>query len=520
MNEVTRRNFMKAAGATAGFAVATGYNPLSYAKNSGAVRVGCIGTGGQGNFHLKDGIWGTEDIEVVAVADIYAPHQKGGMLNAWIANAMVTVPEGSKPNAEQMDKLKAVTKPTPYYDYKEMIEKEQLDAVIISTGLTHHYEPTMYALDKGLYVFCEKTMCYEIEHARDIVKKANEKGLFVQVGHQRRYNPNYNLAMKRFREEDWLGRINHMEMQWHRNNAGRRVVNTDYVYNEMEAKFITTDIEHHLNWRIYDELSGGLCTELLTHSVDVANWFAGTLPKKVYASGGIDYWRDGRTCADNISVIYDYEVGRSNGNFVSIDGRNDYQQIREINKPYTIRCFYSSILANAKNGASETFMGDRGAVELTEASGCYFTQEPWAKKLTDEEKAQALKDAAAIAEAVKNMTKEEAEAYKVTNSKSRLEGNDALKGVKFAAEGSETTADVHQFRAFAQCIKSKTRPRTNEMVGLGATIVSLAALKAIKEGVTVDIDPAWSTFDFEAPSAIDYDTEVKAIEVVEEPAKA
>jgi hypothetical protein len=165
-------------------------------------------------------------------------------------------------------------------------------------------------------------------------------------------------------------------------------------------------------------------------------------------------------------------------------------------------------------------MGDKGAVELTEASGCYFTQEPWAKKLTDEEKAKALEEAAAIAEAVKSMSKEEAEAYKVTNSKSRLEGNDALKGVWFAAEGNETTADVHQFRAFAQCIKSKTRPRTNEMVGLGATIVSLAALKAIKEGVTVDIDPAWSTFDFEAPSAIDYDTEVKAIENVEEPAKA
>lgn len=58
-----------------------------------------------------------------------------------------------------MEKLKAVTKPTAYYDYKEMIEKEQLDAVIISTGLTHHYEPTMYALDKGLYVFCGKRRC-------------------------------------------------------------------------------------------------------------------------------------------------------------------------------------------------------------------------------------------------------------------------------------------------------------------------------------------------------------------------
>lgn len=152
-------------------------------------------------------------------------------------------------------------------------------------------------------------MCYEIEHARDIVSKANEKGLFVQVGHQRRYNPNYNLAMKRFREEDWLGRINHMEMQWHRNNAGRRVVNTDYVYNEMEAKFITTDIEHHLNWRIYDELSGGLCTDSSPTPLTWRTGLPAPCPKKVYASGGIDYWRDGRTCADNISVIHDLRSG-------------------------------------------------------------------------------------------------------------------------------------------------------------------------------------------------------------------
>lgn len=519
MNEVTRRNFMKAAGATAGVAIATGYNPLSYAQNE-KVRVGCIGTGGQGSFHLLDGIWGTEEIDVVAVADVYTAHQKGGFLNAWMANAQVVVEPGKRPNAEQLAKLNAVAKPNKYYDYKEMIAKENLDAVIIATGIVHHYEPMMYALDQGLYVFCEKTMCFDIEDARNVVKKAHEKGKFVQVGHQRRYNPNYNLAMKRFIEEDWLGRVNHMEMQWHRNNAGRRPVDNSYEFDENEKQFIHTDLEHHLNWRLYGDLSGGLCTELLTHSVDIANWFCGAMPTKVYASGGIDYWRDGRTVADNISVIYDYEVSRSRGTFVNIDGRNDYQDVFQINKPYTIRCFYSSILANAKKGASETIMGDRGALELTEASGCYYTLEPWAKKLTDEEKAAALARVEEINKITKDMSKEDAEAYKITHSLSRLEGNDAKVGVPFAAEGAETTADVYQFRAFAQHIKDGTTPRTNEMVGLGATIVSLSAMKAIREGVTVDIDPAWFEFDFEAPSAVEYDTNIAAIELPQEEAKA
>ncbi|MBX3178177.1 MAG: Gfo/Idh/MocA family oxidoreductase [Candidatus Hydrogenedentes bacterium] len=513
MNEVTRRNFMKAAGATAGFAIATGYNPLSYGQTD-KVRVGCIGTGGQGNFHLQDGIWGTDDIEVVAVCDVYEPHQRGGVLNGWIANAQIVI-EGGRPTAEQRETLKGFKRPTPYYDYKEMIEKENLDAVIISTGLAEHYEPTMYALDQGLYVFCEKTMCFDIEEGRNVVKKAHEKGKWVQVGHQRRYNPNYNLAMKRFLEEGWLGRVNHMEMQWHRNNAGRRVVDNSYEFNEMEKKFIKTDLERHLNWRLYEDLSGGLSTELLTHSVDIANWFCGCVPNKVYASGGIDYWRDGRTCADNISVLYDYNISRSRGTFVSIDGRNEYQNVFEINKPYTVRCFYSCILANAKKGASEMIMGDKGAIEMTEDRGCWFTQEPWAKPLTEEQKEEIRQRLEAFNEATKDMSAQEKEAYKLTNAITRLESNEGNAGELFAAEGSETTADVHQFRAFTHHIKNGGRPRTNEMVGLGSTIVSMAAVKAIRDGVTVDIDPAWFEFDFDEPSAIEYDTDAKPIQVTQ-----
>ncbi len=512
MNRVTRRRFIQAAGATAGVAIATGYDPRAYAKNEQKVRVGCIGTGGQGNFHLGDGIWGTDEIDVVAVADVYEPHQKSGVLHAKLANAQMVL-EGGKPTAEQRAILDKLPTPTAYYDYQEMIAQENLDAVVICTGLTHHYAPTMYALEQGLYVFCEKTLCYTIDEARDIVKKAHEKGRFVQVGHQRRYHPNYNLAMKRFLEEGWLGRINHIEMQWHRNAAGRRVIDPDYRFNEHERKFITTDLEHHLNWRLYEELSGGLFTELLTHSVDMANWFCGTLPTRVQCSAGTDYWRDGRTVADNISVTYDYTIKRSTGNFVPISSRNDYQDFKAINKPYTVRCMYSSILGNAKKGASELFLGDEGALELTEAHGCWFTQEPWARTLTPEEKKEKMAILAEFAELTKGMSIAEREAFKVTFGLSRKLSNAANEGAtQFFAEGCEETADVHQFRAFAHHIKNGGTPRANEMVGLGATIVSVSALKAAKTGTPVDIDPAWMEFDFDTPSATDYDQEATAIE--------
>ena len=80
MDGFSRRDFIRTAGAATGVAIATGYDPLAYAKNDKRIRIGCIGTGGQGSFHLGDGIWDCDEIEVVAVADVYKHHQKGGIL--------------------------------------------------------------------------------------------------------------------------------------------------------------------------------------------------------------------------------------------------------------------------------------------------------------------------------------------------------------------------------------------------------------------------------------------------------
>ena len=53
--------------------------------------------------------------------------------------------------------------------------------------------------------------------------------------------------------------------------------------------------------------------ELGSHQMDVANWFLGTHPKRVFASGGIEYFRDGREVYDNISCLYEYELKDAKG---------------------------------------------------------------------------------------------------------------------------------------------------------------------------------------------------------------
>ena len=90
---VTRRNFMKTAGIATGVAIAAGRAPFSYAQNE-KVRVGCIGTGGQGSYHIRDGLMGAKDIEIVAVCDVYAPHQRLGQQLAQLSNAGIELQPG------------------------------------------------------------------------------------------------------------------------------------------------------------------------------------------------------------------------------------------------------------------------------------------------------------------------------------------------------------------------------------------------------------------------------------------
>ena len=458
-SSVSRRGFIQAAGATAGFAIAAGYSPLSYAQND-KVRVGCIGTGGQGTFHIRDGLKGTPDILITAVCDVFTPHQRESVKYAQISNS------GHTPQA--------------YYDYREMLEKEDLDAVVIATPLKTHFPITMDCLDAGKYVFCEKTLVDNFEDGRTLITKCHDLNRWVQVGHQRRYNPKYNMAMGFTYDNSSIGRITHLTAQWHRNHYWRRVIPSDYQFSDIEKKYIKTDLEHHLNWRIYQETSLGLFTELATHQTDVANWFMKKLPARVHTFAGLDYWRDGRTVDDNILLTYEYDQKPGDPGFIPIDARSTFQKMNQINRAYTVRFSYSSILANAKRGASELIQGDRGSFELTE------------------------KECRMYGEDVVVQTGEE-ESIIVDIGGTRYPKGTLFEGIELLSDIVLETADVYQFRAFADCIRNGSVPRSNQMVGFTTAITAIAAVQSRNEGRIVEIDPAVHTFDFPVPSFYDYD---------------
>ncbi len=476
MSDLTRRNFIKTAGTTAGVAIAAGWSPTSYAANE-KVRVGLIGSGGQGRVHLEHGLGLAENIEVAAIADV----RFDSLARGWKL-------------ASGEDEFKKHL----YYDYREMLDKEELDAVAVVTPYKTHYDIVMDCLDAGKYVFCEKTMAHEVDLCRDIVKKCHDTGKFVQVGHQRRYNAEYNHALKEM-INGRIGRVNYIEAQWHRNADWRLPIPKQGFKFGKEAQAIFPSEDHLVNWRIYDQFSAGLMSELATHHLDVVNWMLGTMPSRVIGSGGIDYWRDGRDTYDNVNLTYEYDLSRSKHGFIPIDSRTMKQDVMQINKPYTVRVNWSGTLQNRRKGASMMLSGDKGTFELRERGGlgpkgCVWHDEGEQWYLDDEG----------------NKITDEAEIY-LRDSQGRSPEKVLIvaDSIPFENEMDPSAFEKHsltvEMEMFANHIQKGGVPRTNQMCGLMAAIDDIAGLEAMKTGQTVEIKPEWCEFDFETPDPYMYE---------------
>jgi len=496
---------MKSSGATAGVVLATGATPPPQEKKEDKIRVGMIGTGGRGNYLLGEGIWQSDDLEIVAVADVYKPHQKGGSLQGWLANAQISLTRG-RPTPEQREKLRSVIRPACYYDFREMLATETLDTVIIATPPHTHHEIVLACLDAGKHVFVETPLATTIDDGRAIVEKAHEAGRIVQVGHQRRYHPNYNLAMKRFREEGVLGRLSEIMCRKSQILSGRRSLPKGYEFNDLERKFIATDLEHHLNWRLYTDPSGGPSLDQLPQSMDVANWFTGGIPAKVYATGGVDYWRDGRSSPDNMSALFEYQLAPRQA-----PSRGDLTVESDAPAPYTLRCSYSLNLTNTDLGRFERLSGTHASLKLDVQGDCLLEHEivrsGFRGRDTKQHKGETLNKYEKTRGPLSDAERRELVATGGSSNPYAL-----IPTAPLNADGSEESPEVHQFRAFADHIRNGGTPRANAMVGLAAVIAGASARKSYETGNPVDIDPAWMEFEFDTPSITDYDPDTTAIE--------
>ncbi|MGA2589237.1 MAG: Gfo/Idh/MocA family oxidoreductase [Bryobacteraceae bacterium] len=312
-SDVTRRDFVKAAGAATAVAAAlpalegAPFIQKVHAAND-QVQYGFIGTGSRGTYLLKH-LHETDAGRCIAVCDNYDPNLKKGVDTA-----------GNNPAA--------------YKDYRELLARKDIDAVLIAVPLYEHFMITKDSLQAGKHVFCEKSLVHkpeEVHALRALV--AEHPRQVLQVGLQRRYSQFYQTA-KQMIDQGVLGNVTHIRGQWHRNTDQRRPVPDP-------------SLERKINWRMYREYAGGNTAELASHQIDVADWMFGSPPEYVVGVGGIDTFKDGRDVYDNIQLIYVYPKGR--------------------------KLLYSSISTNShldllqaeRQEFGEVIMGTAGTIEIT-----------------------------------------------------------------------------------------------------------------------------------------------------------
>ncbi|MDR0834537.1 MAG: Gfo/Idh/MocA family oxidoreductase [Candidatus Symbiothrix sp.] len=106
------------------------------------------------------------------------------------------------------DAFKKLTKTPVYSDYKKMIEETKPECLFVVTPTKYHFEMVVYALERGIHVFCEKPFSLNVEEGQKMVNLVQEKNLVNQVGYHNRFIGTFN-EMKRLLEHKILGDCYH-----------------------------------------------------------------------------------------------------------------------------------------------------------------------------------------------------------------------------------------------------------------------------------------------------------------------
>jgi predicted dehydrogenase len=233
-----------------------------------------------------------------------------------------------------------------YTDYREMLSQENdLDAVIIATPDFCHAEQSIACLKAGKHVYCESVMATTIDDARQMSQTATDTGKLLQIGFQRRSNPQYKYAYNHIINETKLvGKITAMNGQWNRavqpsRGWPRRAPLDEAILNQ----FGYESMDQFRNWPWFKKFGGGPVTAQGSHQIDIFTWYMDTPPSSLMASGGIEYYDDSRDWFDTLMSILEYQTPKG-----------------------TVRGFYQNINANSNFGHYENFMGDEGTLYMSE----------------------------------------------------------------------------------------------------------------------------------------------------------
>ena len=210
-------------------------------------------------------------------------------------------------------------------DYREILERKDIDAVIIATPDHWHKDISVAAMNKGKSVYCEKPMVHDIQEGADVVAAQNKNKVVYEVGSQG-VSSLGNEKAKQLLKEGAIGELNYAEGFWARMSpfgawqypipadASQKTVGWDsFVANTNKRAF---DPVRFFRWRNYRDYGTGVSGDLFVHLFSSLHFITNSIgPEKVLATGGLRFWKDGREVPDVMLGMFDYPATKDHPAF-------------------------------------------------------------------------------------------------------------------------------------------------------------------------------------------------------------
>jgi len=280
---LTRRDFLK--DSAAGVAVLGGMAPARVLGANERIRVAVLGSGGRAQY-VMELFKRVPATQFVAVCDVYGP---------------------------RLDEALKIAGPDAkgYVDYREVLDRKDVDAVLIGSPDHWHKQMLVDSVRAGKDAYLEKPIMHSIEEGMEMVRAVAETKRVVQTGTQQRSWEHYILG-KHIIDSGKLGRIIHIHTYWYQNylewTANPAPIDTSrldwkrYLGSAPDQPFRP---EIYNLWRHYWDFGGGILADLLTHWIDVIQWYMGqSAPKTATTTAGtyIFKWE----APDAVTAAYEF----------------------------------------------------------------------------------------------------------------------------------------------------------------------------------------------------------------------
>jgi predicted dehydrogenase len=335
----TRRDFIRVGTGVAAGSAAAGFtllepNKLWASPNpvapSDTVRFASIGTGVRG-CELLNASLHVPGAQCVAACDLYDSRH--------IA-------------AQEVSKNPSL--PTTRY-YKEILDRNDVDAVIIAVPDHQHRHIFEDACAAGKDIYCEKPMSHTVEDGFSMIDAAQKANRIVQIGSQRVSSIVYAQAKKLY-DSGKLGDVCCIEAYWDRNSpsgawvypippdASPQTIDWNaFLGNAPKRPF---DPVRFFRWRCFADYGEGLAGDLFVHLISGIHFVTGTnrIAKRAQSAGGLFRWKDGRDFPDLIETFYDYpgfrtyircNLNNDQGEFIALYGTEGTAIIRGSSLTFT-----------------------------------------------------------------------------------------------------------------------------------------------------------------------------------------